>query len=103
MAAIQRSKIEVVNKIKAVVVDITLLRADLRKVSDRVTTVDQNVDELQREFRSLRNMISDLQKLIARLDERIEDSEGRSRGNYLRFMGFPQKVEEHSPDLFLKE
>ncbi|KAJ1199821.1 hypothetical protein NDU88_003653 [Pleurodeles waltl] len=43
MVAIQDSESKVVNKIEAEAVDVTLLRADLRKVSERVTDVEKNV------------------------------------------------------------
>ncbi|KAJ1205001.1 hypothetical protein NDU88_000436 [Pleurodeles waltl] len=49
----KNSKTEVVNKIETVVVDVSLLQADLQKVADRVTETEQNVTALQQEIRTL--------------------------------------------------
>ncbi|KAJ1157650.1 hypothetical protein NDU88_010354 [Pleurodeles waltl] len=101
--AINYSKAKMVNKIEAVAVDITSLCADLCKVSERVTDTEQNMEVLQREVCSLNATVSGLQKLTLRLDERVEDSKGRSRRKNLHFVGFPEKVEEPSTELFLEE
>ncbi|KAJ1209781.1 hypothetical protein NDU88_005154 [Pleurodeles waltl] len=89
LIVIHNSKTEVANKIEEVAVDVTLLHMDLRNVSDRVTMTDENEEELHQEVRNLRTTVSTLQKLTARLDEHIEDSEGRSRRNNLHFFRIP--------------
>ncbi|KAJ1148474.1 hypothetical protein NDU88_001309 [Pleurodeles waltl] len=71
---IQGSKTELVNRIEAVAIEVNLLCADLRKVLKGLAAVEQNVDALQQEVCGIRPTVSDLQKLTARLDERIEDS-----------------------------
>ncbi|KAJ1159742.1 hypothetical protein NDU88_000247 [Pleurodeles waltl] len=75
MAAIQGQKAEAVNKIDAVAFTVNLLREHLWKVSDRMTTAEQNVDTLQHEVCCLCTTASDLKKLMARFDECIEDPE----------------------------
>ncbi|KAJ1106121.1 hypothetical protein NDU88_003524 [Pleurodeles waltl] len=79
MVAIQSPKTEVIHKLDAVAVEVNLLRAHLHKVSDREHTAEQDSAALQVKVGLLRMAISDLQNLTTRLDERAEDSGGRSR------------------------
>ncbi|KAJ1132065.1 hypothetical protein NDU88_010395 [Pleurodeles waltl] len=53
LAAIQGSRVALVGKIETVAVEVNLLRADLRKVSDKVKVAEGSIVELQTEVGAL--------------------------------------------------
>ncbi|KAJ1215598.1 hypothetical protein NDU88_003206 [Pleurodeles waltl] len=63
LMANQNSCNEMVRKIDSIAIDANLLRTDLRKVADRVTTVEQYVDSLQKKVFSLHDTVLNLQKV----------------------------------------
>ncbi|KAJ1204993.1 hypothetical protein NDU88_000428 [Pleurodeles waltl] len=58
--------------------EVNLLRVHLWRVADWVITIEKNVVDLQQKVRTIIDTVSTLQKLMARLDERIEDAERQS-------------------------
>ncbi|KAJ1148086.1 hypothetical protein NDU88_000927 [Pleurodeles waltl] len=75
MFAIQESKSEVVQKKFDVAIELNLLREDLRKVLEGPAQMEKNVKTLQQELGVLRSTVLDIQRLTARLDDRVEDAE----------------------------
>ncbi|KAJ1214695.1 hypothetical protein NDU88_002313 [Pleurodeles waltl] len=101
MAEINGSKEEIVVKIDSVVIDVNFLSTDLRKIADRVTETVGKVSELQREVKELKDTMTNVSKMTAHFEEMAENTEGRS--NRKNFVGFPERVEGQSADLFLEE
>ncbi|KAJ1171573.1 hypothetical protein NDU88_003434 [Pleurodeles waltl] len=75
LAAIQGSRVALEGKIETLAVEVNLLRADLRKVSDKVKVAEGSIVELQMEVGAQAN------STVGRLEARLEDAEGRSRLN----------------------
>ncbi|KAJ1165503.1 hypothetical protein NDU88_005930 [Pleurodeles waltl] len=93
---------KLVTKIDTVAVDVTLLRADLRKVADRVTKAEDTIGVLSQDVNALKDTVSSLQKLTVWLEERVKDAEGRYHWNNLCFVGFPEGTEWHNVEDFLE-
>ncbi|KAJ1201157.1 hypothetical protein NDU88_004972, partial [Pleurodeles waltl] len=72
---------ELVTKINTVAVNVAILHADLRKVVHRVTEAEDNIGVLNHEVATLKDTVSSLQKLTVRLEERAEDTKGRTCWN----------------------
>ncbi|KAJ1128021.1 hypothetical protein NDU88_006413 [Pleurodeles waltl] len=79
LAAIQGSRVALECKIETVAVEVNLLRADLRKVSDKVKVADGSIVELQAEVGTLRKQMAQAGSTVGRLEARLADAEGRSR------------------------
>ncbi|KAJ1092234.1 hypothetical protein NDU88_005346 [Pleurodeles waltl] len=62
MAAIQGPKAEVVHKIDVVAIEVNLLHADLRKVSEGLAQTEKYVEALQQEMGVLLSVVQDLPK-----------------------------------------
>ncbi|KAJ1175184.1 hypothetical protein NDU88_000475 [Pleurodeles waltl] len=83
LEAIQRSRAAREGQIAGVSVEINLLRADLRKVADKVSEAETNIGMLQLEIRQLKQQMARVTTLTSALEERAEDTEGHSRRNNL--------------------
>ncbi|KAJ1099283.1 hypothetical protein NDU88_004385 [Pleurodeles waltl] len=99
MVAIQGSKTEEIHKIDEVAVEVNLLLADIHKILDQVGTTEQDITALQVEMGHLLKTVLDLQKLTVQLEKCAEDSEGHSRRNKLRFVGFLERAKGPSDEL----
>ncbi|KAJ1170304.1 hypothetical protein NDU88_002182 [Pleurodeles waltl] len=89
LAAIQGSRLTLESKIETVAVEVNLLRADLRRISDKVKVVEGLIVELQAEVGTLRKQMAQAGSTVGRLEARLEDAEGRSRRNNIRLLRFP--------------
>ncbi|KAJ1209137.1 hypothetical protein NDU88_004515 [Pleurodeles waltl] len=92
LAAIQGSRVALEGKIETVAVEINLLRADLRKVSDKVKVAEGSIAELQSEVGTLQSQVAQATSTVGRLEARLDDAEGRSRRNNVRLLGFPERA-----------
>ncbi|KAJ1195246.1 hypothetical protein NDU88_004527 [Pleurodeles waltl] len=81
MAGIQDLKGLLETKLDAVTVDVTLLRADLKKVMEKVTTTEMDITRLQLASKRLESQVQFLTKDYERIIMRLEDQEGRSQRN----------------------
>ncbi|KAJ1105911.1 hypothetical protein NDU88_003314 [Pleurodeles waltl] len=93
LAAIQGSRVALEGNIETVAVKVNLLRADLRKVSDKVKVAKGSIVELQVEVGTLRKQMAQAGSTVGRLEVQLEDAEGRSRRNNMRLLGFPERSE----------
>ncbi|KAJ1081843.1 hypothetical protein NDU88_002016 [Pleurodeles waltl] len=93
LVAIQGSRVALEGKIETVTVEVNLLRADLRKVSDKVKVVEGSIAELQSEVGTLRKQVAQATSTVGRLEARLVDVEGRSRRNNVRLLGFQEHTE----------
>ncbi|KAJ1138823.1 hypothetical protein NDU88_005204 [Pleurodeles waltl] len=88
LPAIEGSRVVLDGKIKAVAVEVNLLQTDLRKVSDKVKVVERSIVDLEMEVSTLRKQMAQVTSPVGMLKARLEDSEGRSRRNNVRLLGF---------------
>ncbi|KAJ1152202.1 hypothetical protein NDU88_004979 [Pleurodeles waltl] len=68
LAGIQGSRVALEGKIETVVVDVNLLRADLRKVSDKVKVLEGSIAELQSEVGTLQKQMAQATSTVGRLE-----------------------------------
>ncbi|KAJ1200905.1 hypothetical protein NDU88_004726 [Pleurodeles waltl] len=87
MAFIRDLKGTLEPKHDAVIVEVSLLRADLKKLSDKVTTVESNVAVLRFTNKQLEEQVQYLTKQIEMVTGKVEDQEGRALRNNIRGMG----------------
>ncbi|KAJ1198313.1 hypothetical protein NDU88_002155 [Pleurodeles waltl] len=78
LAAIQASRVALEGKIETMAVEVNLLRADLRKVSDKVKVAEGSIVDLQMEVCALRKQMMQVTSTVGMLEAGLEDSEGRS-------------------------
>ncbi|KAJ1110214.1 hypothetical protein NDU88_007569 [Pleurodeles waltl] len=64
LATIQRSRVALEGKVETVAVEINLLRADLRKVSDKVKVAEGTIVELQMEVGALRKQMVQANSMV---------------------------------------
>ncbi|KAJ1099546.1 hypothetical protein NDU88_004647 [Pleurodeles waltl] len=101
LAAIQGSRVTLEGKIEMVAVEVNLLRADHRKVSDKVKVAEGSIVELQTEVGVLRKQMVQANTAVGRMEARLEDVEGRSWRNNVRQLGFPQHAEWSAAETFV--
>ncbi|KAJ1107856.1 hypothetical protein NDU88_005244 [Pleurodeles waltl] len=77
-------------KIETVAVEVNLLRADLRMVSEKVKVVEGSIVDLQTEVGTFRKQMAQITSTVGTIEARLQDSEGRSRWNNVRLLGFPE-------------
>ncbi|KAJ1186068.1 hypothetical protein NDU88_002853 [Pleurodeles waltl] len=102
LAAIQGSWVVLEGKIEPVVVEVNLLQADLRKVSNKVKVAEGYIAELQSEVGMLQKQMVQATSAVGRLEARLEDAEGRSRRNHVRLLGFPERAEGSATESFFE-
>ncbi|KAJ1194187.1 hypothetical protein NDU88_003482 [Pleurodeles waltl] len=78
LAAIQGSRVALEGKIETFALEVNLLRADLRKVSNKVKAAEGSIAELQSEVGTLRTQMAQATSTVGRLEARLEDAERRS-------------------------
>ncbi|KAJ1148574.1 hypothetical protein NDU88_001402 [Pleurodeles waltl] len=102
LAAIQGSRVALEGKIETVVVEVNLLRADLRKVSEKVKVAEGSIAKLQTEVGSLRKQMMQVSSTVGKLEARLEDAGGSSCRNNIRLLGFPERVERAMVEVFVE-
>lgn len=91
------------SKIDKVSIEMTLLRADLNKTSEKATHNATSITELLTVTKALEERIHQLTHQQRQTAARLEDQEGRARRNNIRVVGVPEKMEGPSTDLFLED
>ncbi|KAJ1138525.1 hypothetical protein NDU88_004906 [Pleurodeles waltl] len=84
MAAIQDLKTSLEPKLDAITIDVTLLRADLHKMSNKVTSAELHINLLQSTSKKLGQQIQSLTHQQEIMAARLEDQEGWARRNNLQ-------------------
>ncbi|KAJ1193720.1 hypothetical protein NDU88_003016 [Pleurodeles waltl] len=75
LVAIQGSRVALEEKMGTVVVEVNLLRADLRKVYDKVKVVEGSILELQTEVGALRKQMVKATSMVGLLEAQLEGTE----------------------------
>ncbi|KAJ1216375.1 hypothetical protein NDU88_003977 [Pleurodeles waltl] len=102
LAAIQGSRVALEGKIEMVAVEVNLLRADLRKISDKVKVAEGSIVELQAELGTLRKQMAQAGSTVGRLEARLENAEGRSQQNNFRLLGVLKRSEGSMVEAFVE-
>ncbi|KAJ1211280.1 hypothetical protein NDU88_006641 [Pleurodeles waltl] len=102
LVAIQGSRLALEGKKETVAVEVNLLIADLRKVSDKVKVAEGSIAELQTEVGTLRAQVAQATSTVGRLEARLEDTEGRSWRNNVRLLGFLERDEGSTVESFVE-
>ena len=77
-------------KVDVVTSDLNLLRAEQRKVKDRMKEVESEMATLIPQTKDIKTEVLELHKRVGFLEFRAEDAEGRARRNNLRIVGLPE-------------
>ncbi|KAJ1176595.1 hypothetical protein NDU88_001867 [Pleurodeles waltl] len=93
MAAIHDLKGSLEPRLDTVAVDMGLLRADLQKVSDKVSTAETDTAHLQSTSKALEEQVRFLTTEHEHMAARLEDREGRAWRNNIRVVGVPEGAE----------
>ena len=86
-------------KIYSMTTEVTLLRADFRKMSERVNESRTNIATLQSENQTLKQQVLELQRYAGSHEAKLDDLAGRSRRNNILITWVPEKAEGVATDL----
>ncbi|KAJ1180045.1 hypothetical protein NDU88_005269 [Pleurodeles waltl] len=100
MAALRDLKGTLEPKLDTVTVDVTLLKVDFKKLSDKVTTAKSNIAALQSTNKWLEEQVQYLTKQTEMLTTKLEDQEWRARRNKMQLVGVAEEAEDHSAILY---
>lgn len=103
IAAIATCQATLTAKIKAVQLDVSLLRQDMDKLHSRVTETEQRVIQTEDEVEEHNTTIRSLQIKVKALEYRVEDAENRNRRNNLRIIGLAEGMEGANPSSFVED
>ncbi|XP_069805655.1 embryonic protein UVS.2-like [Dendropsophus ebraccatus] len=82
--------------------DIAYIRNDMNKMRERVGTIVDTVQSLERELGALKAQVKDHGKLILESQNKIVELEDRSRCANIRILGFPEGSESNDALIFVK-
>ncbi|KAJ1217719.1 hypothetical protein NDU88_005310 [Pleurodeles waltl] len=102
VARLEGSRVALEGKRETVAVEVNLLRADLRKVSNKVKLAEGSIAALQTEVRTLRKQMVQATSTVGWLEARLEDAERRSRRNNVRLLSFLERVEGSATESFVE-
>ncbi|KAJ1109245.1 hypothetical protein NDU88_006608 [Pleurodeles waltl] len=103
MAAIWDLKNSLEPKLDAVTVDVNLLRANLQKMSKKVSSAELCINLLQSMSKNVEEQVQYLTKHHTLMAARLEDQEDRARRNNIRVVGVHEGAEGLSVDFFLED
>ncbi|KAJ1153445.1 hypothetical protein NDU88_006204 [Pleurodeles waltl] len=90
LSAIQASRGALEERMGEVHSEVSLLRQDLRKVAERVTSAESPISEMEDTVRDIRKAVSKTKVINKDVMWRLEDAENRAQRNNLRFVGFAE-------------
>ncbi|XP_069089292.1 uncharacterized protein [Pleurodeles waltl] len=104
LQAIRESREALKQKIDNLTVDLSLLRDDHRKLTERVGATEKTLNAVTSTQKTLTLETSDLISRIKTLESRAEDAENRSWRSNLRIIGMPEGMElsESNTETFLE-
>ncbi|KAJ1189108.1 hypothetical protein NDU88_005859 [Pleurodeles waltl] len=103
LQAILDTKITLEAKIGSVTEDLNILRTDQHALADRVSELERDTVAIPRSVEDLQSQLVHLSTEVDSLKRRAEDAEGRSRRNNIRMVGFPERAEGLSAELFIEK
>ncbi|KAJ1206442.1 hypothetical protein NDU88_001847 [Pleurodeles waltl] len=102
MAAIQDLRGSLEPKLDTVTVDVTLLRADLKKVTEKVINAETDIARLQSTSKRLEDQIQFLTAGHGKIVVHLQDQKGMAQRKNSRVGRVPEGVEGPSVELFLE-
>ncbi|KAJ1180536.1 hypothetical protein NDU88_005757 [Pleurodeles waltl] len=103
MADISDLKQTLKPKLDTVTIDVSLLRADFKKMTEKVNRAETHIQALHSMCKRLEELVELLTKQQTVMEARLEDQEGRAGRNNIRVVGVPEGAEGPSVDLFLED
>ncbi|KAJ1161063.1 hypothetical protein NDU88_001551 [Pleurodeles waltl] len=88
--AIEGLRVTLEGQIAGVLVEVSLLRAGLSKVVDKVSKAKISIETLQSKVRQLKQQMTLITTITSALEERAEDGGEQSRRNNIRLLGIPE-------------
>ncbi|KAJ1181547.1 hypothetical protein NDU88_006753 [Pleurodeles waltl] len=101
LQAVLDTRTSLEGKIDTLVAEVNILRTEHRKLADRVTTAETTLETAQPDIEEIKLRLQQQESEIQRLHKRADEAEGRSRRNNVRFLGFPEKIEQPNAESFL--
>ncbi|KAJ1108057.1 hypothetical protein NDU88_005441 [Pleurodeles waltl] len=101
MAAISDLKQTLEPKLDAVTIDVSLVRADFKKLTEKATRAETHIQALKSMSKRLEEHVQLLAKLQKAMEARLEDMKGET--NNIRLVGVPEGAEGPSVDLFQED
>lgn len=103
MAAIAICQATLTNKIRAVQLNVGLVRQDLDKTRLRRSVTEQLISQMEDTVVEHALFISTLQSKVQALEYKVDGAENRNRRKNLRTVGLPEGVEDKNPTIFVEE
>ena len=103
LEAIKTTREALENKIDSVVIDVGLLRADHKKIAEKVDINKLLLADIQPKVGDNTENIARLTEKMEVLEKRMEDLEGRDRRSNIRIIGIPEGTEESDMVKFLEK
>ena len=79
LAAVEHTRECLESKIDTVAANLSLLRDDHKKLSERVTATERSLSEFQPTSKELQSQLHELTDRVRFLEGRVEDAQGRTR------------------------
>ena len=95
MTAIKDVKHVLENKIDSTAIEVTLIRTNLHKITDRVRATEESVETLTLTTDRLGKHMKQLQNRVDQMTAQLDDYEGRSRRNNIRITGVRRGQRDH--------
>ena len=102
LEAIKTTREALEHKIDSVVIDVGLLRADHKKIAEKVENNKLLLADIQPKVGDNTENIARLTEKMEVLERRMEDLEGRDRRSNIRVIGIPEGTEESDMVKFLE-
>ena len=102
LEAIKTTREALEHKIDSVVIDVGLLRADHKKVAEKVETNKLLLADIQPKVGDNTENIAKLTEKMEVLERKMEDLEGRDRRSNIRVIGLPEGTEDSDMVKFLE-
>ncbi|KAJ1205329.1 hypothetical protein NDU88_000764 [Pleurodeles waltl] len=80
---------------------VNLLKADLRKVTEKVTMAETQINGLESVTKRVKDQVQTLTKQNSFIAAKVEDQEGRARHNNIQVSGIPEGAAGPSMKLFM--
>lgn len=103
MEAIAGVRTSLEHRIDSVNIEVTLLRADFKKINTKVKELDLTTKALVTDTLTLQKQVSQLQTQNQQMADLLDSYKGRARRNNIRIMGVPEHLEGPTVDLLVEE
>lgn len=103
MEAIAGVRTSLEHRIDSVNIKVTLLRADFKKINTRVKDIEITTKALVSDTSTLQQHVAQLQDQHKKMEDLLDEYEGRARRNNIRILGVPERTERPAVDLYVED